>query len=197
MPAVSKRELPKMDMNPMTDMAFLLISFFMLTTQFKTDDVADIQKPASTSEIKLPERDLAIITIDEEGKIYYGIDGKFNRRSLLSHMSSQLGVKFTDDEYKSFELVSNFGIPLAQLPEFLSLDPSERKEVQQSGIPFDSTQNELVQWLVYSRIANPKIRVAVQADRKVDYPLIKKVMEMLVKNKITRFNLITDLEKAV
>ncbi len=64
----------KMDMTPMVDVAFLLLTFFMLTTQFKPPESAQIDLPSSHSAFKLPETDVMIITVTKEGRIYLGVD---------------------------------------------------------------------------------------------------------------------------
>ncbi|NUO81866.1 biopolymer transporter ExbD, partial [candidate division KSB1 bacterium] len=64
----------KMDMTPMVDVAFLLLTFFMLTTQFKPPESVQIDLPSSHSAFKLPESDVMIITVNKEGRIFLGVD---------------------------------------------------------------------------------------------------------------------------
>lgn len=64
----------KMDMTPMVDVAFLLLTFFMLTTQFKPPESVQIDLPSSHSAFKLPETDVMIITVTKEGRIFLGVD---------------------------------------------------------------------------------------------------------------------------
>ena len=64
----------KIDMTPMVDVAFLLLTFFMLTTQFKPIEEVEIVLPSSHSPIKLPESDVAIITVSKGGGIYMSVD---------------------------------------------------------------------------------------------------------------------------
>ena len=69
MPKVKvKRSPPKLDMNPMVDLAFLLVTFFMLTTTFKTEEPVVVDIPDSHSEIKLPDKDMLVITVTDEGR---------------------------------------------------------------------------------------------------------------------------------
>ena len=49
-----KRVSIRIDMTPLVDVAFLLLTFFMLTTQFKSDASVIVDTPSSISEIKLP-----------------------------------------------------------------------------------------------------------------------------------------------
>ena len=52
-----------LDMTPMVDIAFLLLIFFMATTQFKAPESIPIFLPESHSVIKLPESDVLILTV--------------------------------------------------------------------------------------------------------------------------------------
>ena len=49
------RQGVRIDMTPLVDVAFLLLTFFMLTTQFKPPEEVVIELPSSHSEFKLPE----------------------------------------------------------------------------------------------------------------------------------------------
>jgi biopolymer transport protein ExbD len=191
-----KRPSPKLDMNPMVDLAFLLVTFFMLTTTFKTEDPAIVDIPDSHSELKLPDKDMLTITVTEDSKVFFSLDGKQNRARILNMVGGHYGLAFTEEQTEAFSLISGFGVPLQDLGEWLDLDPEARSSAFQPGIPIDSTNNELRDWAVFSRIANPKVRVAVKGDRAAPYPIVRDVLDMLVTNNINRFNLITDLEKA-
>jgi biopolymer transport protein ExbD len=60
----------KIDMTPMVDIAFLLLIFYMTTTQFKPPEKKTVALPSSHSEIKLPETDILTITVTKEDSIF-------------------------------------------------------------------------------------------------------------------------------
>jgi biopolymer transport protein ExbD len=191
------RKSTTVDMTAMTDVAFLLLTFFMLATKFKPDEPVTVDTPSSISETKLPDVDMMMITIDKapENRIFFGIDGQQKRDSLLNMMAAKYKVTFTAEEHKEFSLLSAFGVPIAQLKQFLALPPSERSKVKQPGIPCDSVNNELGDWIWFSRMVNNKIRVAVKGDQSTSFPVVKQVMNTLQDKKMNKFNFITTLER--
>jgi biopolymer transport protein ExbD len=75
MPRIKKARVAiRIDMTPMVDVAFLLLTFFMLTTQFKPAEEVEIKLPMSHSESKLPESNTMTIHISEGGKLFLGFD---------------------------------------------------------------------------------------------------------------------------
>lgn len=84
MPKIKKARMGiRIDMTPMVDVAFLLLTFFMLTTQFRPPAEVDVVLPDSHSQIKLPETDVMTITIDKDGALYMGVDSQFLRARLF------------------------------------------------------------------------------------------------------------------
>src|ERR1051326_3708650 len=75
MPRIKKARVSvKIDMTPMVDVAFLLLTFFMLTTQFRPPEEVQIVLPASHSAFKLPESNVMLITISKDDRIFLGFD---------------------------------------------------------------------------------------------------------------------------
>ena len=189
------RSSTSIDMTPMVDLAFLLVTFFMLTTKFAPEEPMAVDMPTSVSEIKLPDTDILTISISKEGIVFFNMDGKYNRQELLSKMGEKYGIQFTPQETNSFAVLSSLGVPIGSLKQFLSMAPEERKLVRQPGIPSDSLNNELADWIMLSRTTNPKLRIAIKGDRDADYPVVKNVITTLIEKKVSRFNLITNMEK--
>jgi biopolymer transport protein ExbD len=78
-----KRTGVRIDMTPLVDVAFLLLTFFMLTTQFRPQEEVTIILPSSHSEFKLPESDVMTINIAPDGRLFLGLDSQIMRRRLF------------------------------------------------------------------------------------------------------------------
>ncbi len=53
----------RIDMTPMVDIAFLLLIFYMATTQFKPPEAKAVELPSSHSQIELPDKNIINITV--------------------------------------------------------------------------------------------------------------------------------------
>ncbi|HTE33421.1 MAG TPA: biopolymer transporter ExbD [Chryseolinea sp.] len=189
------RTSPSLDMTPMVDLAFLLVTFFMLTATATPDEPVTVDTPSSQSEFKIPENNILLITVSKDGKIFFSMDGKYHRQELLKKVGERYGITFTDAEAARFGVMSSFGLPVGNLKEYIAMDPDKRKDINQPGIPVDSLNNQLKDWVIYARTTNPQLRIAIKGDADASNMVIEKLMNTLVDNKINRFNLITNMEK--
>ena len=73
----------RIDMTPLVDVAFLLLTFFMLTTTFKPEETVTIVLPSSHSAFKLPESDVMTVNIAKDGRIFLGLDSQILRRRIF------------------------------------------------------------------------------------------------------------------
>jgi biopolymer transport protein ExbD len=191
------KKAASIDMTAMCDVAFLLLTFFILTATAKIPEPLPVDTPASTVQTKLPDTDLATITVGK-GKVFFDLKGREVRKRTLELMGQKYGVAFTEDESAKFALMEGIGVPITNLKQIIAMKSSERGKANQPGIPKDSLDNQLSQWIQNARIANIEIddkelQIAIKGDAREEYPSIKKVMDILQDQKINSFNLVTGL----
>ncbi len=192
-----KKKSTSTDMTAMCDVAFLLLTFFILTATAKVPEALPVDTPASTVQTKLPESDLATITIGK-GKVFFDLKGREVRKRALELMGDKYGVKFTQDEMDKFALMEGFGVPIQSMSQIIAMKSADRSKAEQPGVPKDSLDNQLKEWIYNARIANietndKELQIAIKGDAKEEYPAIKKVMDILQDQKINSFSLVTGL----
>jgi biopolymer transport protein ExbD len=192
------KKAASIDMTAMCDVAFLLLTFFILTATAKIPEALPVDTPASTVQTKLPETDLATITVGK-GKVFFDLKGREVRKRTLELMGQKYGVAFTEEESAKFALMEGIGVPISNLQQLLAMKTADRsKEGVQPGVPKDSLDNQLKEWIYNARIANievddKELQFAIKGDAKEEYPAILKVMDILQEQKINNFSLVTGL----
>ena len=194
------KKATSIDMTAMCDVSFLLLTFFILTATAKIPEALPIDMPASTVQSKLPEANLATLTIGK-GKVFFDIKGREVRIQALEKMAEKYGVEFTDEDKTEFSLMEGFGVDIASLKSIIEMKSSERLKANQPGIPKDSLDNQLADWLRIARQANIDINdkelgIAIKGDAKEEYSSIKKVMDILQDQGVNSFSLVTNLRGA-
>ncbi len=201
------KSAPALDMTPMVDLAFLLVTFFILTANFRQNEAVTIKSPTSHSEDILPSNTM-LVTIDTAGRAFFSLDGKEVRKNMLLTMGEQYKIKFTEEDVKRFVILPQFGVPMSQLQEYIRANESQRLAIDRAseGIPKDSLNNQLGDWIAYGwnekndfQIVNNipeenRCRIAIKADARTDYKSLKRVMDVFQERKLNTFHLITDME---
>lgn len=190
---------PRIDMTPMVDLFFLLLTFFMLTTSFRPQESVQVDTPKSISEKLAPDKNVMTITISKDNRIFFNIDnGKDTslhiRKKLLKAVSEFYGMKFPPELVSKFEKLNSFGVPIQKLDRWINASTAE-KDSMETGIPIDSTNNQLGTWVRLARFINNDEETAVKGDFGSDYKVAKRVFDILMDNNVFRFNLTTTLEK--
>ncbi len=193
-----KRHNIRVDMTAMTDVSFLLLTFFILTAQFAKPDVETITTPSSISEKLLPDGSTMTILSTTDGRFYFTpVENGTERIALLDKMGEKYGMKFTNEEKVAFSNVQSVGVPMNQLKGFLDLSDEDRKAFKSTtGIPMDSTNKQLVDWVQSSLAVNPDYKLAIKGDVETKYPKVKALFEGLRDIEFYKFWLITSQEVA-
>lgn len=195
------RKSTHIDMTAMCDVAFLLLTFFMLATKFKPEEPVQVETASSTSTKPIPEG-FMLITLDKAGRVFFAVDNLKAKKDIIDQINSEKNLGLTQAEIASFVKGSGIGVPFSQLKSYLAMDPKAQAayDKRAPGIPTDTTAsfetNELAYWLLKSRyiVENGKGRIAIKADGAATYPEINKVITTLGKQKVFRFSFITDMK---
>lgn len=201
------RSSPAIDMTPLVDLGFLLVTFFMLTAQFRPEENVVVDIPSSRSQLAIPTENLMTVTVDSAGRVYWDFTDRKVRREILKEMGNRYSVEFTPEQEQRFVSLGAIGVPMQQLPNYLQQEgAAERRQIdlRSKGIPMDSTNNQLLDWIRVTQLIfaggsdgkNPL--VALKGDGNVDYAVMNKVIKIFQSPtvKINRFRMITTLEES-
>lgn len=190
-----KRHNIRVDMTAMTDVSFLLLTFFILTAQFAKPDVETITAPSSISEKLLPDASLMTILSTTDGRFYFTpVENGGERIKLLDAMGKKYGYTFTNEEKVKFAKLQAVGVPMNQMKAFLQLDEEKQKAFKAPGIPMDDEKKELIDWIQQSLELNPDYKLAIKGDVNTKFPRVKSLFEGLKDINFLKFWLITNQE---
>lgn len=153
------------DMTPMVDIAFLLLIFYMATTQFKPPEREHVSLPSSTSQFQVPNSDLINITVNKDDEIF------------LEYITNFIATSDTMIE-GNFLLKDSSAI----IRDYIEVDARTL-----------TAEFIKVQARFLAKRVNPI--VIVKADKESRYGTVKKVMTALQEIKIDRFSLMTQIRR--
>jgi biopolymer transport protein ExbD len=193
------RKSTAVDMTAMCDVAFLLLSFFILVARYKPAEALNVTTPTSVSSTNVPEKNVVLITIDKDAKVYFSVSeaNVSEKKTIIGDISTARGLNLTDAEMKNFYAnpTAYIGVPLGYLKRLLDRDPEQLKSVNMQGIPCkDSTDNELIYWVgaAVNAFRGAKMNLMVKGDQASKYPSFQGVLIAMKKNEQLKFQLVTD-----
>ncbi|MCX6199723.1 MAG: biopolymer transporter ExbD [Bacteroidetes bacterium] len=189
------------DMTAMCDVAFLLLTFFILTAKFKPQAVVAVDVPSARSTKAVDNA--IIITVNTEGKAFISLKEKQVRYAMLDKLTEMSAghypgvVDLTPAQKEFFSLTETWGTPIEDLKRVTTMTGTQLKEYQEKqmpGIPFDSINNQLGDWVSAARYATGgDIQIGIKGDKNSNVEYVKNIIKRLTDRDIHRFILITSL----
>jgi biopolymer transport protein ExbD len=191
---------PHIDMTPMVDLFAVVLTFLMLTATMNKTEPATVTTPFSISEKPTPNFNTMTLLLSKDDKVFLNFDNGPDtslryRPKVLAEMGARYNIEFTEAELKEFEKYpSSIGVPISKMKEFLAIKDAKGKAAFETGIPIDSTDNQLADWILFTRKINPNVQACIKGDSKTSYPVVKRVLDIMQEKNVKQFNLITSLD---
>lgn len=188
------------DMTPFVDIAFLILSFFIMATKFKPPEPVEIKTPGSVLSQTMPESNAVLISIDSTNKVYFSLLSEKEPEKfdvLIRGINEKQNLGLTAAQMNNYKKTYMVGVPFAGLKQLLDIDAAEQGKVKQPGIPvMDSTNNQLVWWIQEAKnaFAGEKLVYLIKGDGNSKYPAFEAVIEALKKNEEFKYSLVTSLD---
>ena len=193
---------PRIDMTPMVDLFSVLLIFLLLTTTMRQPEPANVDTPFSISDRPTPDFNTFTLLLSPDDKVFINFDNgpdtllKF-RPKILQEMGNRYNIQFTDAELRTFETYkSSIGVPIENMKAFLDTKNNNERDAMEVGIPIDSLNNQLADWILFARKVNPNISACIKGDANTGFPIVQKVLDIMQDKNVNKFNLITSLEAA-
>ena len=199
---MSRAKIPRksthIDMTAMCDVAFLLLSFFILATKTKPPEAVAVMTPSSVS-TKVAKDESILVTLTKEGKVFLLIGDKSHKNAIIEDINTTKALGLSATELAKLKKLDFIGVPLGQLKSFLNLAVPPPPN-QLPGIPcVDSTNNELTDWIrsvtnAYKGENMENLNLLLKGDNNAKYPVFKNIKESFKKNDIFKFKVVTNSE---
>lgn len=199
-----KVKLPRkstiVDMTAMCDVAFLLLTFFILATKQKPPEVLTVKTPTSVSAKAAPDESI-LITLTKDGKVFLMLGDKTKKDKIIDDFNKTRGLQLSAAQLAKLKRTEFIGLPVNQLKSALDAT-QEIPATSMAGIPTDSTNNELTYWMrsVTNAYAGEDQSVLqnmllVKGDGEALYPIFKNIKEAFKANEIYKFRIVTEGEQ--
>lgn len=191
------------DMTAMCDVSFLLLTFFILTAKFRPSETVMIDTPTSRATTKAPDDRLTIV-VDSLGRAYLDFSVPKRRTETLESLIERYGSKYpqlkllTPNDIANFSNIETFGNAIGELPSILKLKSDDLKRVKLTGVPRDSADNQLGDWVNAARYSalndGLDLPIAIKGDKNTDVTAVQDIIEIMREREVFRFNLLTTQE---
>jgi len=194
------RKSTTVDMTAMCDVAFLLLTFFILATKQKPPEVLKVKTPTSVASEAASDESI-LITMTKEGKVFLMLGDQTKKAQIIDDFNTTRGLQLNATQLDKLKNMQFIGLPVNKIRSALDLN-GEVPASEMDGIPIDSSNNELTYWLksVTNAYAgtDQKIlqkKLLVKGDGEALYPIFKNVKEAFKANDLFKFGIVTEGEQ--
>jgi len=191
------RKSTNIDMTAMCDVAFLLLSFFILATQFKPQEAVNVITPNSVSSDAAPKKDVVMLSITPDGKVFMMMDNTDKKITVLDELNDRRKLGWSADDVKRIAALPFFGTSASNLKAALQLPADKYNGQTLPGLPAQDTANsELKDWMYAVNTAHQggKINLLLKGDMNSKYPAFKHVIDAFKANDLLKFKMVTNPE---
>jgi biopolymer transport protein ExbD len=185
------------DMTAFCDVAFLLLSFFIMATKQKPPEAVSVVMPSSVSSKAVQDKDQVMIIINKEGKVFLSFSEPERREQAAEEVAKIRGITLSPADARKAASVEFFGSPIAQLGSYVNLPKDQFTGDKLPGIPaVDSANNEVKDWMVAVNniFRGEKMNLLVKGDNAAKYPAFKQVLDAFKQNDMLKFSIVTSAE---
>ena len=190
-----KRGSTNIDMTAMCDVAFLLLSYFILIAEFKPAEAVEVNPPSSVASKVAPQSDAFLVSINPEGQVFLQMSDEM-KADVIEELSTARNLNLSAEDKALFKQSLFVGTPLSQLPQFVRIKPENLHSVKLTGIPIDSANNELQAWInaAVNVYKGRKINWLIKGDNNSKYLAFRDVINSFKKNEVFKYQLVTNAE---
>lgn len=187
------------DMTAMCDVAFLLLSFFILTTKPKPSEAVPISTPKSVANKFVPDKGVVMISLNNEGHVYLSVsdngEDREKKKAILEDLNTKNNLGLSGDEIDKLVKQPFIGVPMAQLKQQAQLTTEQITAKNLPGIPAqDTTNNQMLEWIRASKVAyqGSHMDLIIKGDNVAKYPVFKNILTAFKKNDEFKFQMVTN-----
>lgn len=190
-----KRGSTNIDMTAMCDVAFLLLSYFILIAEFKPAEAVEVNPPSSVASKVAPQTDAFQVSINPEGQVFLQMSDEM-KGDVIEELSTARNLNLSAEDKALFKQSLFVGTPLSQLSQFVRIKPENLHSVKLTGIPIDTANNELQAWInaAVNVYKGKKINWLIKGDNNSKYVAFREVINAFKKNEVFKYQLITNAE---
>lgn len=189
------RKSTNIDMTAMCDVAFLLLSFFIMATKQKPPEAVTVKTPTSIAKEVVKEKAI-LWTVSPQGKVYLMIGDEKRKGEILGKINEFKALGLSGTELEQLKKMEYIGTPFNMIKSALA---NKIGAEQMPGIPCQDSLNEVKDWMnavmwSYTGLAKSEFNLLVKGDGESKYPVYKNLINAFQANDQLRFKLVTNPE---